>query len=69
MMGGASAFFGGGFGGPDFKFAVHRNRVAIDDFPMKMLGEGERERSLTTGGGTENDDQQRVVACRQRQLQ
>jgi hypothetical protein len=36
---------------------------------MKMLGEGERERSLTTGGGTENDDQQRVVACRQRQLQ
>ena len=57
MMRGAGTFFAAGLRSADLEFAIHRDRVAIDDFALKTLREGERKSRLAAGGGTENDDQ------------
>jgi hypothetical protein len=58
----------------DLKFAVHRHRIAIHDFTLKSFCEGEGKCSFSAGGGTEDNDQQRVgrqrrfqwIACQKR---
>src|SRR5580658_2898928 len=60
MVGGASAFLGAWFGRADIELAVHCDRVAVDDLAGELFGERERQRSLSTGCGAENHDEQRL---------
>ncbi len=48
-------------GRADFKIAVHRHRVAIDDLALKAARQFQRERGLSAGGRAQHRDQQRLV--------
>ena len=50
-----------GLGGADFKFPVHCNRVAVDDFTVKAPRNGQRQSGLPACRGTEYDDEQRLA--------
>jgi len=56
VMGSAGTIPEARLGRADLKFAVHRDRVAIDDFALESFCEGEGECCFATGGGTEDDD-------------
>ena len=45
----------------DFKFAVHRDRVAVDDFTAEAPRDRQRQGGLPARGGTEHDDGQRLA--------
>ena len=50
-----------GLGRADFKFAVHGDRVAVDDFSAKAPGDPERQRRLPARRGSEHDYDQRLA--------
>ncbi len=52
-----------GLGRADFKFAVHRNRVAVDDLAAKAPRDSERQSGLAARRGTQHDDDQRFAVC------
>ena len=51
-----------GFGRADFKFAVHRNRVAVDDFSVEAARDRERQSGLPASRGTKHHYDQRLAA-------
>src|SRR3954447_8982537 len=56
----------------NIKLSVHRDRIAVDDFSVKLLRERKRKRSLTAGGRSKNDNQKWIRGGRahvQRRLQ
>ena len=50
-----------GLGRADFKFAVHRNRVAVDDFTVEAARDGQRQSCLSACRGTKHDDDERFA--------
>ena len=50
-----------GLGRADFKFAVHRNRVAVDDFTAKAARDRQRQSGLPARRRTKHDDHQRLA--------
>ena len=64
-----------GLGRADFKFAVHRHRIAVDDFTAEAPGDRQRQRRLPARRGTKHDYDQRLAisaiscAVRHRALQ
>ena len=65
MMRHAGAFCGSRLRSPDLKLADHGDRIAIDDFSVKLFGERQRERSFPARGGP-NDNQQKRIGHGQR---
>jgi hypothetical protein len=65
----ASSFFARGLGRTDLELAHHGDRVAVNDFSVKALGECERQRSLAAGGGPEDGYKDRIRNTAQRRLQ
>jgi hypothetical protein len=47
-----------GLGRADLKLAIQRNRVAVDDFPAKLLRDCDGKGRLAARGRAEDDDQQ-----------
>ena len=54
-------------GGANVKFAVHRDRVAVDDFSPEAARDRQRQSGLPTGRGAKHDHEQ-GLAIRIRQL-
>src|SRR6202521_4002804 len=50
-----------GLGRADFKFAVHRDRVAVDDFTAEAAGDGQRQSCLPACRGTKHDYDERFA--------
>ena len=59
-----------GLGGADFELAIHRNRIAVDDFTVEAASECQRQRSFAARRWTEHNGKQRFTRNqRQRMLQ
>jgi hypothetical protein len=50
MMRDFSALSGAWLGGTNFKIAIHRDRIAVDDFTVESASNGQRQRSFPAGG-------------------
>ena len=44
----------------NLKLTVDRDRIATDDFAVKVLGQSDREEALAGCGGPENHEQERI---------
>jgi hypothetical protein len=50
-----------GLGRTDFKFAVHRNRVTVNNFSVEAAGDRQRQSGFPTRRGTKHDYDQRLT--------
>ena len=50
-----------GLGCADVKFAVHRNRVAVDDFTAEAAGDGQRQSGLPARRRTKHHYDERLA--------
>src|SRR5579862_7667082 len=60
MVGSATSLLGGGLGRADVELAVHRHRIAVDDFAVELLSERQRQRRFATRRGAEDYHQRRL---------
>ncbi len=56
----AETLFPRWFGGAYLELAIDRDRIAVDDFGVKPLGNGKRESRLSATSRAGKDDQQRI---------
>ena len=59
MMRRPRSFRGAGLGRANIELAIHRDRIAVDDFARELLRQRQRQRRLPARCRSKNDHQQR----------
>lgn len=54
MMRGLLLLVGGGLGGADVQVSVDLTAIGVDDFPVELLGQLNRQPGLAGGGGPDD---------------